>query len=401
MRFDARQAAEMGSWLLGAAYVADGGLSLAEALATSLRDRGLPLWRISFSLLAKHPEVRWRTVRWHETQGTSGLERAHDLSGEALFRDSPVALLVSGAEPIRVRLVGADLKFLICRELAEQGGTDYYAQGLPFTNGEASYVAWATRRPGGFDEDELRALDSMGPALARRIELESAYYATRSLLEVYLGKNAARRVVQGQFRRGSGERIRAAIWFCDMRGFTPLSDKTPPEKVIQILDSYFDCVAGAVARHGGEVLKFIGDAILAIFPFDRDARSACDSALAAAEQALLDMSALNRARVGQPELSIGIALHAGEVMYGNIGSRDRLDFTVISSAVNETSRLEGLCKTLGTSLTLSQVFVDAIARSDIVDLGEHELKGVSSKVRVFSLQGYVQALGGDCARRSS
>jgi adenylate cyclase len=278
------------------------------------------------------------------------------------------------------------LRFPICRDLKAQGGTDYYAQGLRFSNGEVSYVSWATREPGGFSDEALRALDAMAPVLSRRIELESAYHATRSLLEVYLGKNAARRVLAGQFRRGGGELIRAAIWFCDLRGFTSISDQTAPSRVVGILDAYFDSVASVIAAHGGEVLKFIGDAILAIFPLADDTGDACQSALEAAEQALGALEQLNRERANDPPLAIGIALHVGDVMYGNVGSRERRDFTVISSAVNETSRLEGLCKVLKTPLTLSHAFVGAVARADIVDLGEQELKGVSSKLRVFTLE---------------
>jgi adenylate cyclase len=386
MGFDASCVPEVNAWLLGAPHVGDGGQSFARSLAALLRQLGLPLWRASFSLLTKHPEVLWRTLQWHESDGVKAIERQHQTMRDAYFTSSPVALLIDGAAPIRVPLGDGELRFPICRDLKAQGGTDYYAQGLRFSNGEVSYVSWATREAGGFREESVQALDQMMPLLARRIELESAYHATRSLLEVYLGKNAARRVSDGQFRRGGGELIRAAIWFCDLRGFTAISDRVAPSKVVEILDVYFDCVAGVIAEHGGEVLKFIGDAILAIFPLEETAGDACRSALAAAEQALGALEQLNRERPSEPALAIGIALHVGEVMYGNIGSRERLDFTVISSSVNETSRLEGLCKTLNTPLSLSQAFVSAVERSDIVDMGEQALKGVSSKLRVFTLE---------------
>lgn len=385
MAFDVSSVSEVSGWLLDAPHASDGGQSFVAGLAGLLRKQGLPLWRISCALLAKHPEVLWRTVRWHETEGVSVVDRAHELAKESFFKGSPVALLIEGASPIRVRLDGDDLRFPICRELAAQGGTDYYAHGLRFSNGEVSYFAWATQQPGGFSEDTIRAFDALTPMLARRIELESSYYATRSLLEVYLGKNAARRVVEGQFRRGGGELIRAAIWFCDLRGFTPISDRMAPAEVVQILDTYFDCVAGVIVDHGGEVLKFIGDAILAIFPVGEDSSEACARALAAASQALEALARVNQARPAGPELNIGIALHLGEVMYGNIGSRERLDFTVISSAVNETSRLEGLCKTLSQRLLISQTFAEALSRSDLIDLGEHTLKGVSAPRRVFTI----------------
>src|SRR5262249_42613334 len=163
---------------------------------------------------------------------------------------------------------------------------------------------------------------------------ESAYYATRALLDVYLGKNAACRVVAGHFQRGRGELIEAAIWFSDMRDFTALSDRTAPARVVEVLDAYFDAVATAVAEQGGEVLKFIGDAVLAIFPIGDPgpvARDACRRALAAADLAFAALGRINeerRAR-GEEPIAVGVALHRGQVMYGNIGARDRLDFTVI------------------------------------------------------------------------
>ena len=170
MSFDPTSVPEVESWLRAAPHVADGGVSFAGELAQRLRDRGLSLWRCSFSLPTKHPEVLWRSVQWHVGEGVRTIEREHRVAGMDYFKASPVALLVEGAAPIRVRLEGQeDLRFPICRDLAEQGGTDYYAQGLPFTNGEISYVSWATREPGGFDEQTLQALDALSGALARRL----------------------------------------------------------------------------------------------------------------------------------------------------------------------------------------------------------------------------------------
>jgi adenylate cyclase len=286
-----------------------------------------------------------------------------------------------------VRLAAGPLPFPICDDLRAQGGTDYFAQGLPGSTGEISYISWATRHPTGFSDDAVAALTALSPYLARRIELASAYHGTRALLEVYLGRNAGQRVVEGGFQRGSGELIDAAIWFCDLRGFTALSDERSPQDVVKTLDEYFDCVAGAVMAAGGEILKFIGDATLAIFPAAADAPSACRRALAAAEHALAALERVNVERVarGEPPLAIGVALHLGQVMYGNIGAKDRLDFTVISSAVNEACRLEALCKALETPLALSQAFVEAARPDGLVDLGHHALKGVRAPLRVFTL----------------
>lgn len=375
--------------LLRLRHVDDGGLSLMADLVELLRAQGLPLWRCRFNLMTKHPELVWHTVQWSEEEGVKLIERSRLAMDAPLFTRSPVALLRNGSPPIRVRLEGAELPFPICQELAAQGGTDYFIQGLPYSTGDIGYISWATRAPEGFSDDALAALAELTPHLAQRIELASAYHATRALLEVYLGRNAGQRVAQGGFRRGSGELIDAAIWFCDLRDFTSLSEQSTPQAMVKTLDEYFDHVAGAVMARGGEVLKFIGDAILAIFPVTDDARRACQSALMAAEEALASLQGLNaerRAR-GEVPLSIGVALHVGQVMYGNIGARGRLDFTVISSSVNEACRLESLCKPLAVPLTLSEAFVQVARPEAVVDLGEHTLKGVRAPLRVFTLKG--------------
>jgi adenylate cyclase len=282
-------------------------------------------------------------------------------------------------------LTAEDPVFPICRDLKAEGGTDYYAQGLRYSTGDISYVSWATRAPGGFDDETVRALDAMVPALAQRMELESAYHATRALLGVYLGRSASERVLDGAFLRGTGRLTHSAIWFCDLRGFTSMSDRSSPGEVVKVLDAYFDVVADAITRRGGDVLKFVGDAILAIFDAKEDPPLACANALQAAEEALDALRRLNEKRGTEAPLVIGVALHVGEVMFGNIGSKDRLDFTVISAAVNETCRLESLCKDLRTPLTLSEAFVKELRGQEVVDLGEQSLKGVSAKVRVFTL----------------
>jgi adenylate cyclase len=291
--------------------------------------------------------------------------------------------------PLRVALLSGELPYPLCVELRDQGGTDFYAQPLQFANAQTSYATFVTQAPEGFSPSQLALLDGIRPFLARRVELESAYYVTRALLAVYLGKNAARRVLAGQFQRGGGELIDAAIWFSDIRGFTQLSDKTEPARVIEILDRHFDAIAGAVSDNGGEVLKFIGDAVLAIFPLESDPRAACRRALDAAQQSFVALARVNQdlqAR-GDAPVEVGIGLHRGRVMYGNIGARDRLDFTVISSAVNEASRLESLCKPLGVRLALSAAFVETAEIQDLVtDLGAQTLKGVSAPLRVFALK---------------
>jgi adenylate cyclase len=364
----------------------DDGAGFMRALAARLTAAGIPLWRVSYALKTMHPEVLWRTVQWRAGEEITVIDQPHDRLQADFYKKSAVALARESRARVRMRLVPGDLPFPIGYDLRDQGGTDYDVEPLPFTTGEVGYISFATNAAGGFTDSHLETLESIRPFLARRLELESAYYATRALLDVYLGKNAARRVYAGAFQRGKGELIDAAIWFSDMRNFTALTDITNPARVVEVLDDYFDAVASAVAEHGGEVLKFIGDAVLAIFPIGDDARAACRHALEAADEALVSLARVNEARTarGEDPVAIGIALHRGMVMYGNIGARDRLDFTVISAAVNEASRLESLCKTLETPLALSAAFAQAAEADDVVDLGEHELKGVKAKLRVFT-----------------
>jgi adenylate cyclase len=369
-------------WLVDEPRSASDG-ELARAFAEQLRAGGLDISRISYALMTMHPEVLWRTVQWVRGADVVVRDQPHQRLDDDFYTKSAVAVVRRSRSPIRVRLVPGELPFPICAELRAEGATDYYVQPLAFTNGQVSYASFATDTRDGFSDACVAALDAIGPFLARRLELESAYYATAALLDVYLGRNASRRVLAGAFRRGHGELIDAAIWFSDMRDFTALADGAPPAEVIAILDAYFDAIASAVAGHGGEVLKFIGDAVLAIFPIERDPRGACRDALEAAHQALASLSRMNQARGGSP-VAIGIGLHRGDVMYGNIGARDRLDFTVISAAVNEASRLESLCKALETPLTMSGAFVETAELDDAIDLGEHALKGVKTKVRVFT-----------------
>ena len=178
--------AEIQTWLLQARHADDGGASLMMGLVELMRARGLPLWRVSFILITKHPELVWRTVQWSEPTGVKTLDRARDTLDQPFFTRSPIALLRAGGPPIRVRLATEAQRFPICEDLQAQGGTEYFAQGLPCSTGEICYISWATRAPAGFSDDDIAALTGLTPYLAQRIELASAYHATRVLLEVYL-----------------------------------------------------------------------------------------------------------------------------------------------------------------------------------------------------------------------
>jgi len=221
-------------------------------------------------------------------------------------------------------------------------------------------------------------------AVAFNLEIQALRRTARTLLDTYVGQQSGGRVLEGQITRGSGETIRAVIWLCDLRGFTGLSEMLPREALIDLLNAYFGPMCDAVSAHGGEVLKFIGDAMLAIFPIEADAAATCANAMIAAERAKVALSAENRRRTeaGLPRIEYGLALHVGDVMYGNIGSDTRLDFTVIGPAVNLTARIESMCRQLSRQILLSSDFVElgGVAANS---LGSFSLKGVAANQQIF------------------
>lgn len=352
--------------------------AVGEAIAAVL-----PLWRLSLNLTTMHPEIGVMSMFWTR-EGVHIRRNPHERRRQPFFLASPMAVLTDGAAEVRRRLTGPDarLDFPICQEVAAQGGTDYVALALAFSDGRRHGMSLTTRAPDGFTEAQLDVIRAAVPVLARSVELVQAYFATQTLLQVYLGPNAARRVLAGQFVRGSGTELRAALWICDLRGFTALSDRRPSSEVTATLDAYFERVIGPIHHHGGEVLKLIGDAVLAIFPVAADVDDACARALAAARAAVDALAAWNVGR--EDPLAMGVALHLGDVFYGNVGGPERLDFTVIGAAVNEVSRLEPLCK-LGPTIVMSAAFRDHVDSADILDFGEHTLRGVAAPVRAYAV----------------
>jgi adenylate cyclase len=385
---DTDRASRLVEWLLVGSRALE-----PEALLTELAERiiaaGIPLQRSATSLLAMHPEVLLRSLSWSREDGCVGIERGYDIKQVPMYLDSPVAAIHQGADEIACRLdvPEAELPFPTLAAWARGGGTGYCAVAIVFADGRRTFASWTTDRPGGFTEGDLALFRALVPALSIRLELASLRLSTQGLLRVYLGRDAAERVLRGAFQRGTGEVLRAAIWFCDLRDFTAMGDAQPVDRVVTTLDQYFEHVAGPVVDAGGEILKFIGDAMLAIFPVGADGpRGSCERALAAAKGALAGLARLNdrRAAAGEAALSIGVALHLGEVMYGNIGARDRLDFTVIGAPVNEVCRVEALCKTVKRPLLCTAAFASALGGHDLVSLGKHALKGVSEAAEIFA-----------------
>ncbi|MCF4165427.1 adenylate/guanylate cyclase domain-containing protein [Zavarzinia compransoris] len=368
---------------------------LIAEVARRLEAEGLPLLRVTSGLLAMHPQVFARTFIWERGKGIEDLPRGFEIEHSDFYLMSPVRLIHHGAPGFRRRLEGAAQpgEFPVLAELRDLGATDYLIRPLDFAAVRRSFVSFAIDRPGGFTPGELARLDALVPVLALRFEAVMQRGLTDNLLSLYLGRDAARRVATGSVRRGDGRVMRAAIFSCDMRGFTRLSDRASAGEVIALLDDYLDAVTLAVHRAGGEVLKFMGDGCLAIFAADEGtgmgtaARDACRRALSAACAARTAIDTIDPvpAALGQGGLKVGFALNFGDVVYGNIGSTERLDFTVIGPAVNEVARIEALCKVLDRTLLASNAFADALdGAAPLRSLGLHVLRGRREPTEIFT-----------------
>ena len=374
-------------WLVDGAHRVRQPQDFLAELCRRLIAAGLPLHRVAVFVRTLHPNVMGRRFLWKPETGVEVTEAPYDFLATDTYQKSPLPEVIRTGRPIRRRLADPDCPrdFVILGELAAGGVTDYLIDPLDFTDGQVHAVAWTTARAGGFADADLAALAAIRAPLARLVEIHGVRGVMATLLSTYAARGAGRRILQGQIRRGDLERIRAVLLISDLRGFTTLSDRLPGEQVIGLLNSYFDGLVPAIEGQGGEILKFMGDGLLAIFPVAADPAPACAAALAAAEAARGALAAANAIRrgAGEPELRSGMALHLGEVLYGNVGSAARLDFTTIGPAVNLTARLETLARDLGRDLVLSAAFA-AASPSPVTSLGRFELRGFGEPQEVFA-----------------
>lgn len=370
---------------------------LARGLALAMLEAGIPVFRLRLTLRVMHPQLAGLSYTWRRDRPeVEEYWPPLSILQQETYLRSPYALIYDGAGGIRRRLELPDepLDFPILRELRADGATDYVAMPLVFSDGRIHAATMASDRQGGFSTEQLQTVYDMLPALARLMEVHLLRLTARTILNTYLGRLSGERVLNGLIRRGDGEEIFAVIWFCDLRGSTRLADRLPRRDFLDLLNDYFERMAAAVMAHGGDILKFIGDALLAIFPvapesaspYRRPICASCTAALAAARDAMAQMAALNADRTSRGEVALhfGIALHLGEVMYGNIGAPDRLDFTVIGPAINEAARLEAMCKTLNRPVLVSATLARAVTEP-LVSLGFHALRGVREPHELFTL----------------
>ena len=366
---------------------------------------GVPLWRAFAGMRTLHPQWAGYTYTWwRDRDEVNPAQRERGEVYERDIRDSPYAYLrdvAAGRDlPLRLRrrLTGSESQrdFPFLEELANSGATDYVAELIPVGMVTEAFpdsgigFSFATDHPEGFGENDLRLIQAALPAVALAIVSDAEHTIAAGLLAAYLGDDAGRRVHAGVVERGSVESIQAVLWYADVRGFTSLADATVGPVLVEMLDDIFETLTAALRPHGAQVLKFLGDGMLASFAFvDATRDETCGRALDAAAEAMHSLDRLNvaRAQMGKPIATVDLALHLGEVLYGNVGAVDRLDFTVIGPAVNEVARIETLCGPLDRKVLVSAALATAIRdRTRLEPLGAHALRGVREAKEIFALR---------------
>jgi adenylate cyclase len=357
-----------------------------------LQQAGIPLKRSTLHVRIQHPQWLGARFMWSDGMHEAEIGRVDfDVMERSEYIGSPANEMFDGATEVRENLErdpSLGRKHALYDEMRAKGLTDYVAWPLYHTLGKRHLITFSTDRRGGFDDAHVAALKKVLPVLALVSEIRIKNRLARTLLETYVGAHAGELILAGATRRGTGTTVRAAIMICDLRDFTKISDNWPRDDVIDLLNDYFDAMSEPIVRHGGEILKFIGDGLLAIFPLHEP--NACANLLRAVTEARQAMVALNERNkgTGRAPLNYGIGVHVGDVMYGNIGSTSRLDFTVIGPAVNMASRLEALTKQIGKPVLLSRDFAELVTPEfELERVGQHTVRGFSEPIELFAFHG--------------
>ncbi len=375
------------AWLIGHARLISVDSVYLNAFGERLVEAGLPVKRVSTGIPTLHPQLFSVLGLWEQGKGTTG--RGFQMLPETrhMFDNSPLRIVYEEGRPVRCLLEEPPVEgeFGVLADLRSDGLTDYVVMPLPFSDGTFKAVSYATDRPGGFEPAELRLFETITPYVSA---LEEAIYmrtVMRTLLDTYVGTVAGQRVLDGAIKRGMQETIRAVIWFSDLKGFTTLSEHVSGDVLIGLLNEYFEIVTSSIEAQNGEVLKFIGDAVMAIFqPDSDDPTDAAVRALAAARSCEALLAERNDGLAGDDhQIDFGIALHFGDVLYGNVGGENRLDFTVVGPAVNLASRIEGLTRQLSRPILVSQDFA-RIHGGAFENLGHFDFKGIDTEHTVFA-----------------
>jgi adenylate cyclase len=366
---------------------------------------GIPLWRAHTAMETLHPQWNGYGYTWRrDLNAIAPANYPHGDENERIFVTSPFYALMQRARAgedtptvrRRIEMSREERDFPVLEEFHTAGATDYLAQLFVYgetgdrSQGTGIAYSFTADRKGGFSDDDVTLVQATLPALSLAMKSHAGQVIASGLLATYLGEDAGRRVHAGSIMRGSVDNLRAVLWYADIRGFTPISDSAPGPVVVELLNDVFELLTASLRDRGGQVLKFIGDAMLAIFPFEgADPAETCRRALDAAIEAMRSIDALNAARAaaGAPFASVDLALHLGEALYGNVGATDRLDFTVIGPSINEVARIEALCEPLDRAVLVSAEFVAGMMSADsrLESLGRHILRGVKDPKEIFAL----------------
>lgn len=376
-------------WLLTRGRLLTDPLELVNSLMAQLDEAGAHIDRLRFVSGTLHPQVvAWGAV-WIRGAGAQILTAEHGVHLSDTYHGSPIQVVREENHDYRRRLDQGldDNDYSLLHELRAEGMTDYYAVPMRFSSGVVNFLSIATSAPGGFTAPELARFHALANLLAPLVEIIEARRMTLGLLDAFVGPRISARILEGQVKRGDGDRIEAAFWYSDLRGFTRLSETLPAAELLQLLNEYFENCAAAAAARGGEILQFIGDAILIVFEIKRpeDEAKVCEDALEAAIDAFAAIGVVNhrRRRAGMPEIEFGLGLHLGTVTHANVGSPSRLAFNVVGPAVNKTARIQSLTKEAGVPLLLSKEFAAHIQRP-LRSLGPRDLRGVAGAHEVFT-----------------
>ena len=399
-RYNPAQLPVVLGWLVESAVAEESYDSVFEELCVRLRNIGLPLLRGNLGMNTLHPLVESMGLLWIHGKGLTVDGYVHGSNVQDIWLRSPLHWMLSNnLGELRQNLTDATVRrrFPVFTDLFELGGTDYLALTTSFgdtanANGIRNGIlsSWVSDSKDGFDEEHINALRTLQPYLALVAKLFQQQQTAANVVSAFLGKEVGRRVLEGQIQLGDVECIPAVIWLCDLRNSTAMAEQTDAADYLKTLNTYFTCTAGAVVEHDGQILHFLGDAVLAIFPVTPQVpqTKAAEKALMASRDARTRLETLNQQRLenAQEALEFGLALHVGDVLYGNIGIPDRIEFSVVGRCVNEVSRLESLTKEVGQQLLVSKAF-KCLIDQPWHSLGTFEAKGVIDGLEVYAPDG--------------
>lgn len=396
-----REICELAAWITAAGLAGHDETLTLNGFCERLSALGVPLARANIVIDTLHPVYLGRAFTWKRQTGETALTE-YGRDDNLRWECSPFHTLELYEEPLLRRRVDPETaaQFPIFADLLRDGITDYIAIANRFAahdvigDMDCIYSSWASDASGGFAGRDVDALTRLVPLMALTMKAASLTRISATLVETYLGRDAGQKVLRGRIDRGVAERIETVLWFSDLRNYTRISESAAPEQIIPLLNEYADVILSAIHQFGGDVLKLIGDGTLAIFPVG-DRASACRAALAAATLARRALALLNhrRAAEGLPTTEMYLGLHVGQVFYGNIGSRERLDFTVVGPAVNEVSRIANMCRSLDQPMLVSAPFAAALGERNglLVSVGRYALRGVTRPQELFTLDREAEA----------